>query len=203
MDWSNIIRLLGAAGGLAGGISSAFRREPTPYGVNEAAQQFSNANTYLQASADPNSQYFRNIADMEGQKSRMDLIQSVDRIIREMASRTAGGRGTINPERRDETVWGVLARGFQEAGMKARETARQQLLNMAGVAQRSGAAYSSLTQPSMMMQLFNRQNQNTGMAAASQGAMRFGEMIAKPKQGTMDFGLASVPDMFGNAYQER
>jgi hypothetical protein len=203
MDWGNIIRLIGAVGGLGGGVASAFRKEPVPYGVREAAQAAQDASAYTAASADPNSQFFRNIAGMEEQKQRQDLIYSIDRIMREIASRGASGRGTINPERRDETVWGLLTKGFQDAGMKARETARNQLLNMAGGAQRSGAVYSSLTQPSMFMQMFNRQNQNSGMAGAFKGVERAGEMFGKPKQGTTGFGLASVPDMYGGAYQER
>jgi hypothetical protein len=202
-DWGNIIRLLGAVGGLGGGIAQAFRKEPQPYGIAEAAQAAGNANTYMAASADPNSQYFRNISGLEEQRNRTDLISSVDRIMREIASRGATGRGTINPERRDETIWGILAKGFQDAGMKARETARQQLLNMAGGQQRNAASFGSLVQPSMLMQLFNRQNRNTGFGAASQGIMRLGEMIGKPKQGTKEFGVSSVPDMYGGAYQER
>lgn len=195
-DWSQIIRALGAGAGVLGGAAQSFRREPVPYGVQEAAQATNNANTYMAASADPSSPYFRNIAGTEEQRGRTDLIASIDRIMREMASRQAGGRGTINPERRDENIWGILARGFQEAGQRARETARQQLLNMAGGQQRNAAAYTGLVQPSMLNSLFNRSNQNTGIAGASQGIMRLGEMLGKPQQGTTDFGKASVPDWY-------
>lgn len=195
-DWSQIIRALGAGAGVLGGAVQSFRKEPLPYGVQEAAQATNNANTYLAASADPNSAYFQNIAGTEEQRGRTDLIASIDRIMREMASRKAGGRGTINPERRDESIWGILAKGFQEAGLKARETARTQLVNMAGGQQRNAASYSALVQPSMLNSLFNRENQTRGIATATTGIERFGEMLNKPKQGTTAFGQASVPDWY-------
>ena len=196
-NWGEIIRLIGSLGNVGSGLYSSFRKEPIPYGIQEGAQAAQNASTYMAASADPNSPYFRNIAATEEQRGRNDLIASIDRIMREIASRGASGRGTINPERRDETIWGLLTRGFQEAGMKAREMARTQLLNMAGGEQRNAAAYGTFVQPSMLNSLFNRENQNKGLSTAFTGIERIGEYIgSKKKPGTKDFGTASVPDAF-------
>ena len=217
MDFSNIsdiVRLIGGLGSVGTGVASAFRGTPMPYGVSEAANATNAANTYANASLDPSSPYFQPLAETENLRQRRDLISAVNEIIRQNASRVAGGQGTINPERRDETIWGVLARGFQEAGIRARETARQQLLNMAGTQRGIAQNYGALAQYGMQNQLLNRASQ----AAGTQGGFAATNAIADlfkpkgtgnspwgapstpaPQQGTPAFGTSSVPNWWSDS----
>ena len=201
MDWSqiaDIIRLVGGVGKAGMGIMSAFEKEPLPYGVAEAGQAAHNANVYANASLDPSSPYYRNIVETEELKGRGDLIASVDQIIRQLASRSATGRGTINPERKDEMVWGVLAKGFQEAGMRAREMARQKLLEMSGAQRGIASSYSGLANPSMMMQLLNRQSTMAGRSAAFESV----NALAGTMKTKKDQGVASIPDWWSGGTPE-
>lgn len=206
MDWSSIIQLIGALGKTGAGIGMAFQKQGLPPGFQEAMQSQSDANTYLAASNDPNSAYFRNIAETEEQKQRGDLLSSIQSIIR--ANLARGGRGAfVNPERRDETVWRALTQGFREAGMRSREIARERLLQMAGVSRSGAAAYGPMMQYGFLNQAINRGNQAAGIGGAFDTVSRVGEAMGR-KQGTKEFGKASTPDsgnwnpgwnyMFGN-----
>jgi hypothetical protein len=192
MDIGSLIQLLGGVGKVGTGIMSAFQKEPLPYGVAESANAANAANVYANAALDPSSPYFRNLAETEEIRGRNDLISSIHEIIRQHASRSATGRGTINPERRDETVWSMLAKGFQEAGLRAREAARQKLVEMSGAQRGIAASYGGLAQPSMMMQMLNRGSRNAGLSGAFDAVGILGEKAkgsdAKSK------AQASTPD---------
>lgn len=203
MDWSSIadiIRLVGGVGKLGAGVMSAFEKEPLPYGVAEAAQAANAANVYANASLDPSSPYFRPLAETEELRGRSDLIASVDQIMRQLASRSATGRATINPERRDEMVWGILAKGFQEAGLRAREMARQRLLDMAGAQRSVASTYSGLTNPSMLMQMFNRQSRMGGLSGAFEGVNALSGVVDKYGKSKKEQGLSSVPDSWNQGW---
>lgn len=192
MDWGNIINLIGALGKTGAGIYSAFEKQPLPPGYAEAAQANANANTYMAASLDPSSVYFRNLADTEEQKQRGDLINSVYSIIR--ANLAHGGHGAfVNPERRDETVWRALTQGFRDAGMRARELARSRLLEMAGASRTGAAAYGPMMQYGFLNQAINRANQAAGIGGSFDTVSRIGESM-KNKPGTKEIGMASTPD---------
>lgn len=196
MDWGQLIQLFGALGKAGTGIGMAFQKQPLPPGFQEAAQSASNANTYMAASADPSSPYFRNIADLEEQKMRGDLVSTIQEIIR--ANLAKGGRGAfVNPERRDETVWRALTQGFRDAGMRARELARTRLMEMAGGARQQSAAYGPMMQYGFLNQAMNRGNQAAGVGGIFDTVSRFGESMKKP--GTKDHGAASTPDWFKTA----
>lgn len=204
MDWGSLIQMIGALGKTGAGIGMAFQKQPLPPGFQEAAQANANANTYMSASLDPSSAYFRNIAESEEQNQRGDLINSIQSIIR--ANLARGGRGAfVNPERRDETVWRALTQGFRDAGMRAREIARTRLLEMAGASRSGAAAYGPMMQYGALNQMINRANQAAGIGGAFDTVSRIGE-ATKKKQGTKEFGAASTPDswnpgwnyMFGN-----
>lgn len=198
MDWGSIINLIGALGKTGAGIGMAFQKQGLPPGFQEAAQANANANTYMAASLDPNSAYFRNIAETEEQRQRGDLINSIQSIIR--ANLARGGRGAfVNPERRDETVWRALTQGFRDAGMRAREIARSRLLEMAGASRTGAAAYGPMMQYGFLNQAINRGNQAAGVGGAFDTVSRFGEAMKK-KPGTKEFGTDSTPDWFTSGF---
>ena len=214
MDWSSIadiLRLVGGVGKVGTGIMSAFQKEPLPMGLQESMQAASNANTYSQAALDPSSPYFKPIQETEELRGRGDLISSVDQIIRQMASRNATGRSTINPERRDEAVWGVLAQGFREAGLRARELARQKLMDAAGAQTGIARSYATLSQPSMLNSLFNRSARNAGTAGAFEGVNALSGIFGQKKgagrthesfqgPGSVGFGNSSIPNWWSDSY---
>lgn len=190
--WGNIISLIANLGKSGVGIGKAFEKQPLPPGYAEAMQAQSDANTYMRASLDPSSAYFRNLADTEEQKQRGDLINSVYSIIR--ANLAHGGRGAfVNPERRDETVWRALTQGFRDAGMRARELARSRLLEMAGASRTGAASYGPMMQYGALNQMINRANQAAGIGGTFDTVSRIGESM-KNKPGTKEAGMASTPN---------
>lgn len=195
IDWGQLLKAIGSVGHAGAGIFSAFQKQPLPPGYLEALQAQNDARTYLAASADPSSAYFQNLAATEEQRGRNDLISAVHELIRQNASRLATGRGTINPERRDETIWGMLAKGFQEAGLRAREVARQRLIDMAGGSSAMARNYGGLSEIGLYNQALNSRNRNTGISGAFETISRTGDAFKK-KQGTTSFGTASVPDTY-------
>jgi hypothetical protein len=198
MDIGGIIQLLGGLGKVGGGIMSAFDKEPLPYGTTEAANAANAANIYANASLDPSSPYFRSLAETEELRGRGDLISSIHEILRQQASRNATGKGTINNERRDETVWGMLTKGFQEAGLRAREMARQKLIDMSGAQRGIAASYGGLGQNSMMIQMLNRGSRNAGMAGTWDAVGALGSKV-KQDSDAKSKADASTPDWFKRA----
>lgn len=213
MDTASLIQLIGNLGKAGTGVFSAFQKQGYPPGFTEAMQAQNDARTYLAASADPSSPYFRNLAETEELRGRNDLIAAVGEMIRQQASRNATGRGTINPERRDETVWGMLTKGFQEAGLRARETARQKLIDMAGGSSAMARGYAPVMQTGFFNDALNRQARNTGLSGAFDTAIRTGEWLGSRKPGKtaggtagdvatggVKFGMSSVPDWWKDSY---
>jgi hypothetical protein len=198
MDWSQIFQLVGALGKTGAGVYSAFQKQPLPPGFAEASQAASNANTYAQASLDPSSPYFRNIAEGEEQRLRGDLVTSIQEIIRANLARQGKG-AFVNPERRDETVWRALTQGFRDAGMRARELARSRLMELSGASRGQAAAYAPMMQYGFLNQAINRGNQAAGIGGAFDAISRTGDLFKKP--GTKEHGAASTPDdyKFGQA----
>ncbi len=85
---------------------------------------------YAQAAADPSSKFFVNLAGMEEERLRRDFMSNLRQILvshRRARARGAPGFG-INPERRDESRYRAIITFFEEAKDKARQLARQMLL---------------------------------------------------------------------------
>jgi hypothetical protein len=171
------------------------QKQPYPPGYEQTLQAQSNANTYLAASADPSSPYFKNLMEVEEQRQRGDLVSSIQDIIR--ANQARGGRGAfVNPERRDETVWRALMQGFREAGFRSREMARNRLLDMAGASSRVASGYGPAMQYAATTDFLNRASRMAGTQGAFEAANRLPAAIDRAfgtKPGNKDFGVASIP----------
>lgn len=195
MDVSQIIQLLGGLGKVGTGLMSAFQKEPMPYGTEQAANALNASSVYANASLDPSSPYFKALAETEETRQRNNLISSIGEIIRQQSSKRATGAGTINPERRDEMVWGILAKGFQEAGLRAREVARQRLVEMSGAQSGIAKGFGGIGDAALKTQLINRASRSSGLAGGFEAVNTLSQLLKKKDP------MASTPDdyKFGQA----
>lgn len=196
--WGDLVSVIAGLGKTGAGIANAFQKQPYPPGFQEAMQAQHNANTYLAASADPSSPYFRNIAEGEEQRMRGDLVSSIQEIIRANLARQ--GRGAfVQPERRDETVWRALIQGFRDAGMRSRELARTRLLQMSGA---SSAMADNFRGPMAIGAEINRMNRNARLAGTAGSFDALGAFGSMLKPGTKEHGTASVPNSWSGDYEK-
>ena len=97
------------------------------------------ARVYADASVNPESPHFKNLAALEESSIRRDLITAINEIMKSNARAKASGRVGfgVNPERRDEARSGAIARAFAQAGEQSRRIASDKL---AGASSRSAGA---------------------------------------------------------------
>lgn len=194
MDLGEIIKLIGALGGAGTGIGMAFQKQGYPPGYMESMAAANAASTYANASLDPNSPYYRNIAETEELRGRGDLITAIRQMVMSDASRRARGLATINPERRDETIWGALVKGFAEAGLRAREMARARLLEMAAAQRGIASSYAPMMQAGFLTDALNRGTRAAGTAGAFDTVMKLGDWIGQKDKKTK--GVQSTPSAY-------
>lgn len=189
-SWGDLIRVIGTLGKAGAGMATAFSRQPYPPGMMEAMQASDWANQYARASLDPSHPYFRAAAETEEQRQRGDLVTAIQDIIRANLARRGGA--FVNPERRDETVWTALVRGFREAGLRAREMARNRLLEMAGTQSNLAKSYAPMMQAGWLTDSLNRQSRSAGLTGAFDTAIGIGDWMKQ--RGGIARGKESVPD---------
>lgn len=195
MEFGDIIGLIGALGkaGTAGAGLLQPQRDPT--GVREALQAAADARAYSGWAADPTSQAFKNIQGSYSLENRRSLIDAIQEIIR--ANNLSAAKGilpaAVNPERRDETVYRTLTKGFMDAESTARDQARNFLMQAAAANQGSGAFYANIAKTTGETQKTNIANRASGQN------LLFDALNQVTKVGTKAFGQKSVPDQYRNS----
>ncbi len=128
----------GQALGALGGIASLFQKQRDPYreipSLIPMLQAAMASKTYAEASADPNSPYFKNLAALEEETIRRDSVANILKQITLQNRARARGQvaGAVTGERQDEARAGALAELFARGKEQSRFNARDQLTRAAG-----------------------------------------------------------------------
>lgn len=186
MDFSALIQAVPALAKLGAGFAASQKDYPYPAGMEQAMQALVNANAYTADAMNPNSANFKNVEEGERLAGRLNLIDAIRTIISQNNIAAAKGVGpvSINPERRDETVWRALTRGYLDNRTAARNRARAFLLNAARASRQNAAGYSPLMVMGDRVNAFNRASSMGGTNALMTGLGEFAKIL---------------PDMFGKS----
>jgi len=186
MDFTALIQTIPALAKLGAGFAASQKEYPYPAGMDQAMQALANANAYTSDAMNPNSANFKNVAEGERLAGRLSLIDAIRTIVRQNNVAAAKGIGpvSINPERRDETVWRALTRGYMDNQVAARNRAREFLLNAARASRQNAAGYSPMMVMGDRVNAFNRASSMGGTNALLTGIERFAKVL---------------PDMFGES----
>lgn len=174
-------------GSLVGGLSQLFnKRDPNEL---QTMQPWVNAlyasGIYSKAAMNPDSPYFKNIAAIEEEKNRENLISAIRQMV--VANNRAAARGTygvgINPERADETRFQAISRGFQKAQQMAREQARNILMQAAGAQRELAAGFAGPTGIFGSYADANAQRRADAIGALTKGIQGIGDIFKKKDDG--------------------
>lgn len=157
---------IGALAQGAAAVAGLFQKQRTPPGYNEALESGRRASQFS-AALDPSSPYFKKLEGEERDKINLSYADALKQLIvrnnRALARGSAGAM--INPERRDETVSRVMARGFEDAQSLARDRARQYILSQVQANQMAAGSFNGVMGYGALNQQQNRTNQAGGMDA--------------------------------------
>ena len=148
---------------------------------------------YSNAAMNPESPYFKNVAAIEEEKNRENLIAAIRQMV--VANNRAAARGTygvgINPERADEARFQAISRGFQKAQQMAREQAREILMQAAGAQRDLASGYAGPTGVFGSYADANSQRRSDALGAIMKGIEGLGGIFGK-KTEPQDSGQKSL-----------
>lgn len=179
MDLSALFQALPAVAKLGAGFMASQQELDNPAGMMAALQALSNAQAYTADAMNPSSQNFRNVEEAESLRGRLNLIEAIRAIARQNNIAAAKGIApvSVNPERRDETVYRALTRGFLDNQIQARDRARAFLLNAARANRQTAGAYAPVMAFSDRTNRFNRASQMGGQNALFTGIGEFTKVL--------------------------
>lgn len=108
-------------------LNTLTRREPA--GMQESLQAARDARTYSAAAVNPMSPHFQAMEEIYRTRYQQDAARQADAFLRLLSRRNA--RRAVNPERLDEGIAQTMARLFEDASTRSRESASQALMNAA------------------------------------------------------------------------
>jgi len=168
--------------GAAVGLKNLFDK-PDPYEDSPALRQAEEASLaarrYADAAANPDSPEFKNLATIEEQRIKHDLVTSIEEIMKANRRAAATGRVgfSVNPERRDEFRSQAVARAFADAGERAKRLATDKLMAASNAAMRSAQSFYPQINSQLAYANMGRQRQGDFLEAAQDSIGMVGDIF--------------------------
>ncbi len=161
------------------GLYNLFDKPEPPAALRQAEEAAIASRRYADAAANPDSPEFKNLAALEEQKIKNDLVASIEEIMKANRRAAATGRVgfSVNPERRDEFRAQAVARAFADAGERAKRLASDKLLAAANAASRSAMAFSPVINSQMYMGALDRQRRGDFLEATQDAIGSVGDVF--------------------------
>lgn len=165
------VNAAGALGSMATGAARAFTPQKYPPGFQQALQGLYDSENYANWAADPTSEAAQNLAAGDKQLAWLDILEGIRNIQANNQRAQARGLGGIANARgrEDENTYRTIAREFMRAGLRARTMSSDKLMRLAGAATGRAGGYNQLSRTGTLIDLFNRQNTNQGLAGIFTG----------------------------------
>ncbi|MCB7127937.1 MAG: hypothetical protein J3T61_00160 [Candidatus Brocadiales bacterium] len=190
------------------GIYQGLKGQDAPAGTDELLAAAARSAKFADA-LNPNSELFQQIAAEEDAESRRNLVEGLRFLTTEQNRATGRGmRGILNPERRDEAIAQVTARGFQTSKEESRQKARDFLTRAAQANIGAAGAFQPAIDTGLALGQSNRADFLNAINAATSGVNKaidvFGGPITSTAQGRADASVGSrripSPDFFNQPF---